>query len=331
MASLLASPAVSGAGQLRQARPQRAAVSHAVSSLRVRPFQAARQQVRMQSAAAEGAAVEELDFDFNLSDARKNNEYSASDVDAAMRFFEGDGGAEPVINKDFPVNEMGLEDASFFDDIDNNEAYDADEYIVAGIPEAAPKRRGRGRRDAGADEEDDLSREAKELERMKEVEDAAILAAAMEDEFGGYDGSQQGEVRVDSPGLWDWLTDEAADNDVVDELASAKLFSVKHSSVELPSDSDVMAGLGAANQWEDLEPETRDLLQLVVGEGDLTDEEMRMIDGQEEELPQLVAPSEADVNRMEMLAAEAVLELAVEEAAMPAGIKVGGRAGGRAG
>jgi small subunit ribosomal protein S5 len=96
-------------------------------------------------AAAPEAEAETEDFSFNLSDARKGNEYSPSDVQAALEYFDGEAAA-PSYNDEFVANPLGMEDASFFDDIDNNEAYEADEYIVAGIPEAAPKKRRDGRR-----------------------------------------------------------------------------------------------------------------------------------------------------------------------------------------
>jgi small subunit ribosomal protein S5 len=121
------------------------AASGSVSSLRVKPFTAlvrpaARVAVRPRAAAVEG----DLDFSFSFSDAKKANEYTASDVEAALRFYESGEGSSPAFDADFVTNAFGVEDASFFDDIDNEDAY-GDEYIAAGIPEAAPKQRGRGR------------------------------------------------------------------------------------------------------------------------------------------------------------------------------------------
>lgn len=95
-------------------------------------------RVRQLQAAAQDAPADDLAFSF--SDAKRANEYSASDVEAGMRFYLDEGSA-PSYEADFVTNTFGVEDASYFDDIDNNEAYAADEYIVAGIPEAAPKKR----------------------------------------------------------------------------------------------------------------------------------------------------------------------------------------------
>lgn len=76
--------------------------------------------------------------------------------------------------------EGGFEDASFFDEIDNNEAYD-DEFIAAGIPEAAPKQR-RGAKPGDAEEEaegDDISA-AKEASRLREIEEQMVLEAELQ-------------------------------------------------------------------------------------------------------------------------------------------------------
>lgn len=121
-------------------------------SLRVKPFTTvsrSRAAIRVRAAETE-AASGDLDFSFSLSDAKKNNEYSASDVEAALRFYADGEGSAPIADGDFVTNTVGMEDASFFDDIDNNEAYEADEYVVAGIPEAAPKKRRGGRRGVSA-------------------------------------------------------------------------------------------------------------------------------------------------------------------------------------
>lgn len=74
---------------------------------------------------------------------------TTQDVEAAMRFYEDGEGSAPSYDQDMVTNQLGGEDASLFDDIDNNEAYAADEYIVAGIPEAAPKKRREGGRGRG--------------------------------------------------------------------------------------------------------------------------------------------------------------------------------------
>lgn len=122
------------------------------TSRRVKPFlphPAGRVQQLVPRAAAPEADAEEGDFSFSLSDAKKGNDYSPSDVQAALDYYEGEPVSAPSYNEEFVGNPLGIEDASFFDDIDNNEAYEADEYIVAGIPEAAPKKRRGGRREVG--------------------------------------------------------------------------------------------------------------------------------------------------------------------------------------
>ena len=101
--------------------------------------------------------VVEDDFQFNYSEAKRNNEYQPSDVEAALQFYsEGVGSMQ--YDAEFVGNPLGIEDAALFDDIDNNENYDADPYASVGIPEAAPKRKGRRRENEG--EEEGLSEEA---------------------------------------------------------------------------------------------------------------------------------------------------------------------------
>lgn len=139
---------------MRAQRPAATASVSGVCSLRVKPFTPlarplSSRNIRTRAAEVDAApaAEEDLDFVFSLSDAKKNNEYSSSDVDAAMRFYLDGEGTQPAADAEFTTNYFGVvEDASYFDEFDNNEAYENDEYIVAGIPEAAPKkRRGPGR------------------------------------------------------------------------------------------------------------------------------------------------------------------------------------------
>lgn len=135
-----------------------------VSAARVKPFTSARQHLARyvpkaaeaeaepapepaaevaveEEAVPEAAAVE--DFAFNLHDAKRGNEFAASDVDAALRFYADGQGSMPY-NDDFATNAFvaTLEDAAFFDDLDNNEGYQ-DDYAASGIPEAAPRRKRR--------------------------------------------------------------------------------------------------------------------------------------------------------------------------------------------
>lgn len=150
-----------------------------VSSLRVRPFLAPKlsgrpqiQKVRSAEPDAEPAAAvveavaapresrEEDDFEFSYSGAKKNNEYTAKDVEAAMKlYFEGEG-IESDYELDHVSNLTGMEDASFFDDIDNVDGYEEDEYATAGISEAAPKRKQQERKGPaeGNDEGDEIDK-----------------------------------------------------------------------------------------------------------------------------------------------------------------------------
>jgi len=255
-----------------------AAKVNSVSSLRIKPFTklgkgaAAKQQFRpraaeVDEAPAPGAASDSQDneFEFSISDARKNNEYAASDVDAALRFYF-EGGAAPAHNEDMITNLFGEEDASFFDDIDNNEAYDADEYNIAGIPEAAPKKRRGGRKgdEEEADEDDNIAK-GKKLDEFKAMEDAMVLEAAMEEEFGSdYDRNEGGNVQVvATQGVWDWLTDAEASAEAGDELARSKLATVRRSKIDMPSDNEVLSGFSTL-KLEELDVQTRDLLDLII-------------------------------------------------------------------
>eukprot|EP00195_Chlamydomonas_chlamydogama_P012193 CAMPEP_0202899994 /NCGR_PEP_ID=MMETSP1392-20130828/9370_1 /ASSEMBLY_ACC=CAM_ASM_000868 /TAXON_ID=225041 /ORGANISM="Chlamydomonas chlamydogama, Strain SAG 11-48b" /LENGTH=694 /DNA_ID=CAMNT_0049586301 /DNA_START=96 /DNA_END=2180 /DNA_ORIENTATION=- len=331
MASLTAAPG--SASVIRGAKAGNKIAANSVSSLRFKPFTklgkslAPKQQknllltrVAEPEAPAAAGAAEDQDFDFNYSDAKKNNQYDASDVEAALRYYTEGQGVIADYDKDFVTNLFGTEDASFFDDIDNNEAYEADEYIVAGIPEAAPKKRRRGGRDGAkgeADESDEVE-QAKELDKMKELEDQMLVEAALEEEFGSaVDRQDQVQLRADKPGMWDWLTDYSEQAAEVDEeLANSKLMTVRRSKAELPSDSEVLSSFGAFNV-EQLDQETRDLLELVVGE-DITEEEVKTIDvNVDDNVPASEPVAAADMAVLEGLTSKTVEHLAVKDVAMP--------------
>ncbi len=84
---------------------QRALTSSSVSSLRITPFTAlkpVRASVRARAAAVE--SPEDTDFSFSFSDAKKANEYSAAEVDAAIRFYQdGEGSGVNVSLACVPV------------------------------------------------------------------------------------------------------------------------------------------------------------------------------------------------------------------------------------
>ena len=310
---------------------------NSVSSLRIKPFTklakgvAAPRQSRVvrsaevdaevpMEAAPAVAAEQDTEFEFSISDARKNNEYAASDVDAAMRFYS-EGAAEPVHNADFITNQYGEEDASFFDDIDNNEAYDADEYNIAGIPEAAPKKRRGGRRGEGEEvDEDDQIAKGKELDRFKALEDQMVMEAAMEEEYGSdYERSGEGVQMVASQGVWDWLTDADASPEAGDELARSKLATVRRSRIEMPSDNEVLSGFSTL-KLEELDEQTRDMLELIIND-DVTEDELKTLDfnaiDENDDVPESDVLTQDDTARMDDLAAQPLDALEVEIVPLP--------------
>jgi hypothetical protein len=101
----------------------------------------------------EAAPVAE-DFVFSFSDAKRGNTYEASDVQAAIAFYTEGAGVRTDIDAQFVSNPLGIEDAALFDDIDNNEAYDMDEYASVGISEAAPKSKRQNREEIDAEAAD---------------------------------------------------------------------------------------------------------------------------------------------------------------------------------
>lgn len=158
-------------------------------------------------AAAEQQAIAE-EFDFNYSDAKKGNQWQPSDVEAALSYYEGEkflqGSSEMPYEAEFVTNPLsaypgGPEDSSWLQDVDNNEAYETDDYALAGIPEAAPKVK-RDRRDE--EEEND--------EELRAVEEEKITAAAFDDIEGFADEED------DSPeAAWNWRFEgDAAEEEV---------------------------------------------------------------------------------------------------------------------
>jgi hypothetical protein len=121
-------------------------------SARVKPFtpafKASRAQQKRQNLACRAAEEEEAaeaaeaaapvdDFEFNYSDAKKNNSYTQGDVDSILEAY-AEGSGEMAFNDEFFVNITDLEDAAIFEDVDNRDGYEDDMYSSAGIPEAAP-------------------------------------------------------------------------------------------------------------------------------------------------------------------------------------------------
>lgn len=107
------------------------------------------EEVVLQAEEPEVAVVAE-DFVFNYNEAKRNNEYQPSDVATALAFYS-EGTGDLPFEADFVSNPLGIEDAGLFDDVDYGD--DMDEYAAVGIPEAAPKSKGRGRRGQQQEEE----------------------------------------------------------------------------------------------------------------------------------------------------------------------------------
>lgn len=157
---------------------------------------AAEEETLDAEAAAEQQALAE-EFDFNFSDAKKGNQWQPSDVEAALAYYEGEkflqGSTEMPYEAEFVTNPLsaypgGPEDSSWLQDVDNNEAYETDDYALAGIPEAAPKVKRNQR-----EEEEDNDEELKALEEEK------ITAAAFDDVEGLADEED------DNPeAAWNW-------------------------------------------------------------------------------------------------------------------------------
>jgi hypothetical protein len=295
-------------------RPQPKVAAGSISSLRVKPFTRAtrsvlgsaprQQNVVPRAAEPEVAAVEADDYAFSLSDAKKGNEYSAGDVEAALRFYSGEASAVGATNDEFVENVFGIEDADFFGDLDNNEAYD-DEFIAAGIPEAAPKQRQGGKRGGegeGAEDSDEIAA-AKEAEAMKQIEEQMVLEAELQET--GLDKEEEGNYKAVGPAVWDWMSDIAAEDD--DEEISAVASGGARSMAAdvmaaLPSDEEVFSDLRNAN-LQDVDVETRDTIEFLLEDFDIENEVKAIPDNVEEvfSVPEFAGLGDADVARIDAL------------------------------
>ncbi|PNH06362.1 hypothetical protein TSOC_007264 [Tetrabaena socialis] len=300
-------------GSARLSRPQAKITAGTISSLRIRPFTrilgAPRKLVLVRAAEPEapGAVVEE-EFSFSLSDAKKGNEYNASDVEAAMRFYAGEGDAPGEVNAEFVENVFGTEDASYFDDMDNNEAYE-DEFTAAGIPEAAPKQRqqrrgGEEKDDAG--DSDDIAA-AKAASQLNLREEEMVLSSEME-EFG-LDREKKADTRVVGPAVWDWLKDVDQD-DMDDEQLTLLAASTNRTmdadvAAALPTDEEVFADLRNAN-LQDVDAETRDTIDFLLDDFDIENELKAIPDDGDDvfNVPETSVFNDEDVSRIDALLAE---------------------------
>lgn len=326
---LLHAGASGAAGCLRrsqQQQPAPKAVAGTISSLRVRPFTPAtpagsssssRSGVRARSAEPDllaGPTEAEEAFSFSFSDAKKANEYSVSDVEAALAYYEGEGEAPGEANSEFVENMYGIEDATFFDDIDNSEAY-GDEFVVAGIPEAAPKeqRKGGGRPGEGGpegEEESDEFSAAKRQAQLKSIEEQMVLDAELED-TGMERTDRDLETKAVGPSVWDWMGDvaqEQEDDEEVSTLAAGSNRQIAAAVVAaLPSDEQIFADLRTAN-LQDIDTDTKETIEFLLDDFDIDNELKAIPDNAADafEAPEAVglAADSATVARIDALLAE---------------------------
>lgn len=155
--------------------------------------------VAVADAEVEAAAqLAEEEFAFNYSDAKKGNQWQPSDVEAALAYYQDEkflqGSTDMPYEAEFVTNPLsaytgGPEDSSWLADVDNNEAYENDDYALAGIPEAAPKVK-RNQREQAEEAND---------EELRAVEDEKISAAAFDDVEGLED---EGDDNPEA--AWNW-------------------------------------------------------------------------------------------------------------------------------
>eukprot|EP00798_Chlamydomonas_sp_ICE-L_P015460 gene15460-21545_t len=240
-------------------------LTRGTSSLRIKPFtqlikrfDARRQSLKVSAAetdAPEVAAVPEaLDFEFNFSEAKKNNSYTSEDVEAAMAYFRKEG-SQPECDKDHLTNEHGVdEDATYFANYDRMGAENADdeedeeEYTYAGITEAA----------AGGSSGFDFEmferlKEAREQSKFQSLSDSAVMSSAMEEDYGDRRDADN-DTAYSQQGLGELLFDDAAaaDEDEEEEEfnfdAATKMGS---GASEASKDWDWLSFLGEAENSDD--------------------------------------------------------------------------------
>lgn len=238
------------------------------SSSRVRPFAPAfsssRRSQQVARAAEEGAVADpdaeaaaaaeagpaEAEFSFNFSDAKKGNQWQPSDVEAALAYYADEkflaGSSDMPYEAEFVTNPLsayvgGPEDSSWLADVDNNEAYENDDYALAGIPEAAPKVKRQQR-----EEVDEASEE-----ELRQVEDEKISAAAFDDIEGFTD-----DADADNPNAaWNWRLGGASAFDDEEEVAA----------VRGGDDDGFLEGLASGLELQDdLSPDQKDLMRVML-------------------------------------------------------------------
>lgn len=214
----------------------------------------------------EAPSTPEVDFEFNYNQSKKDNEYSQSDVEAALRFYN-DSDGDLIYNSNFVSNPYveAIEDAAFFDDVDNNQDdNNMDEYAQNGIPEAQPKTKRGGRRGAAGAADDDADGDDEESEKeLKRAELAMELANARE-EF-----AEDEDEELDLSGPWDWSA--GVDTQLQQRDAS-----------EGPdaATAEIMASLVKVDLQE-LDEESQELVPLITDDLDLALEDDDVDDGED--------------------------------------------------
>eukprot|EP00200_Dunaliella_tertiolecta_P003895 CAMPEP_0202345924 /NCGR_PEP_ID=MMETSP1126-20121109/4943_1 /ASSEMBLY_ACC=CAM_ASM_000457 /TAXON_ID=3047 /ORGANISM="Dunaliella tertiolecta, Strain CCMP1320" /LENGTH=681 /DNA_ID=CAMNT_0048937275 /DNA_START=53 /DNA_END=2098 /DNA_ORIENTATION=+ len=268
-------------------------------------------------AAAEDTTLE----NFSLSDAKRANDYSTADVQQALAYYVDGEGSAPSYDSDFVTNNLGLEDASFFDDIDNNEAYAADEYVVAGIPEAAPKKRRAERPGRGGSQEegDDNLEQAKSIDRMREMEERMVMEADNEENFGDAAENQLAPTSTGKLAMWDWLMEANGAELDSTQLEDARLATKKRSNAAQISDKEVASELNAANPDIFEDPDVREYLELFASD-DLSEETLKLIGSTDEaeDLPDSTL-QDADMARIDSVLAQEVPRLSAEQLTLKRG------------
>ena len=322
MAALTSFSGLSAPGATRSSSKQPAANS--ISSLRVKPFKAAlgptsrKQLLRAPRVAeAEPAVAEETDLEFSYTESKKGNTWEPSDIENALKYYFEGAGTAPATDALFVQNVFGTEDADFHMDLDNNEGYEQDEFLAAGIPEAAPKRRRKDRGGEEVKEEDESSAEA--MDKLKDAEDSMIERAQLEEDFGRQTTRDAGEVVAQGKArMWDWLADPSAQREVSDVVSDAEADRlVSRADKNLPDDSDIMVDLSRVTK-DDLpagDVEVLDLLGFAATDR-FTDEDARLLNfdaAEEDDLPEVQDISQEDLDRIDALLAMEVEDIELDE------------------
>ena len=153
-----------------------------------------------------------------------------------------------------------------------------------------------------------------------------VLEAAMEEEYGSdYDRSSNDTnyQMVAGQGVWEWLTDSSATVEAGEELSRQAIATVRRSRIELPSEAEVMSGFSTI-KVDELDDQTRDLLELIAGE-EITEGELKSVDlslETSDQIPESEGLSPADEARLATLASTPVLTLDIGGALSPLNVEM---------